>query len=77
MRLHYTDNVFQRVKEDQWSVDHLARHDVTLDEVREAILERPYWQTPGKAETTLIYGRTYSGRYLSWWRSTMTVKRSL
>jgi hypothetical protein len=64
MRLHYTGCVFQRVKESQWSADHIARHDVTLDEVREAILERPFWQTSGKDETILIYGCTYSGRHL-------------
>lgn len=56
--------MFRGVKESQWSADHIARHDVTLDEVREAILERPYWQEKGKNDTTLIYGRTYAGRYL-------------
>jgi hypothetical protein len=43
---------------------HRQAHGVTLDEVREAILERPYYQTSGKGDTTLIYGRTYAGRYL-------------
>ncbi|MGH3860103.1 hypothetical protein [Actinokineospora sp.] len=56
--------MFRDVKDNQWSVDHIARHDVTLDEVREAILERPYWQTEGKGNTVLIFGRTYAGRYL-------------
>ena len=37
---------------------------MTLEEVREAILERPYWMTLGKNDTTLIYGRTDAGRYL-------------
>jgi hypothetical protein len=64
MRLQYTGLVFRDVKDSEWSADHIAAHDVTLDEVREAILERPYWTTPGKNETTLIYGRTYAGRYL-------------
>jgi len=36
----------------------------TLDEVREAILERPYWTVPGRDGTTLVYGRTHAGRYL-------------
>ena len=35
-----------------------------LDEVREAILERPYWAAPGREGTILVYGRTYAGRYL-------------
>ncbi|HEX3780684.1 MAG TPA: hypothetical protein VHX38_13535 [Pseudonocardiaceae bacterium] len=35
-----------------------------MAEVREAILEHPYWMTSGKNDTTLIYGRTYAGRYL-------------
>jgi hypothetical protein len=48
---------------------HIAAHHVTLDEVREAILERPYWSVPGRDGTgrdgtTLVYGRTYAGRYL-------------
>ena len=37
---------------------------MTLDEVREAILERPYWAAPGRNDTTRVYGRTYAGRYL-------------
>jgi hypothetical protein len=56
--------VFEGVKNSEWSADHVAVHDVTLEEVREAILEHPYWMTPGKNDTTLIYGRTYAGRYL-------------
>jgi hypothetical protein len=35
-----------------------------LDEVREAILEHPYWAVLGRDGTTLIYGRTYAGRYV-------------
>jgi hypothetical protein len=56
--------VFKTVRESDWSAGHIAAHGVTLDEVREAILERPYWATPGREGTTLIYGRTYAGRYL-------------
>ncbi|MFI9007379.1 hypothetical protein ACIGNX_09145 [Actinosynnema sp. NPDC053489] len=56
--------MFREVKDSQWSADHIARHRVTLDEVREAILEHPYWQAEGKGDTLLIYGRTYAGRYL-------------
>lgn len=64
MRSHYTWSVFRDVKDSQWSVDHIAPHGVTLDEVREAILERPYWRTRGRDDTILIYGQTYAGRYL-------------
>ena len=42
----------------------MAAHAVTLDEVREAILEHPYWSAPGRDGTTLFYGRSYAGRYL-------------
>lgn len=55
---------FKEVKEHKKSAEHIARHGVTLDEVRETILRRPYWTTPGRDGTTLIYGRTYAGRYL-------------
>ena len=56
--------VFKSVRDSDWSADHVAAHGVTLDEVREAILERPYWAAPGRDGTTLVYGRTYAGRYL-------------
>jgi uncharacterized protein len=64
LRLHYTGWVFWEVKESEWSAEHIARHGVTMDEVRETILERPYWSTPGKNGSVLIYGRTYAGRHL-------------
>jgi hypothetical protein len=54
--------LLKKVKESTWSAEHIAAHDVTLDEVRETVLQRPYWMTSGKNETTLIYGRTYTGR---------------
>jgi hypothetical protein len=56
--------VFKTVRDSDWSADHIAAHGLTLDEVREAILEHPYWAAPGREGTTLIYGRTYAGRYL-------------
>jgi hypothetical protein len=62
--MHYNQSVFRSVRERDWSREHIAQHDVTLDEVREAILERPYWAAPGRNDTTLVYGRTYAGRYL-------------
>lgn len=52
------------VRDSSWSTRHIARHGVTLDEVREAVLERPYWRTSGRDGATLVYGRTYAGRYL-------------
>lgn len=64
IRMHYNDCVLKTVRESNWSADHVAAHDVTLDEVREAILEHPYWSVPGRQGTTLIYGRSYAGRYL-------------
>lgn len=56
--------VFNAVRDSDWSADHIAAHGVTLGEVREAILERPYWVVPGRDGTTLVYGRTHAGRYL-------------
>lgn len=56
--------MFKDVKESDWSADHIARHDVTLTEIREAILERPTWNERGREDSTVIYGRTYAGRYL-------------
>jgi uncharacterized protein len=62
--MHYDGGVFKAVRDSEWSASHVAAPRVTLDEVREAILERPYWATPGRDGTTLVYGRTYAGRYL-------------
>lgn len=56
--------VFQAVRDSDWSADHVGAHGVSMDEVAEAILERPYWMAPGREATTLIYGRTYAGRHL-------------
>lgn len=56
--------MLKKIRDSQWSADHIAAHDVTLDEVREAILEHPYWAVLGRDGTTLIYGRTYPGRYV-------------
>lgn len=64
IRMHYNDRKLKKVRDSDWSAGHIAAHDVTLDEVREAILEHPYWSVPGRDTTTLIYGRTYAGRYL-------------
>jgi hypothetical protein len=62
--MHYNGDAFKAVRDSDWSADHVAAHGVTLDEAREAILERPYRAAPGRGGTTLIYGRTDAGRYL-------------
>jgi uncharacterized DUF497 family protein len=64
MQMHYNADVFKAVQDSDWSADHIAAHGVTLDEVREAILEHPYWAAAGRHGTTLVYGRTYAGRHL-------------
>jgi hypothetical protein len=56
--------VWRDVKESRWSAEHIARHGVTLGEVREAILYRPYWIAGGKNDSHIVYGRTLAGRYL-------------
>ena len=62
--MHYNRVVLKTVRDSDWSADHIAGHGVTLDEVRQAVLEHPYWAVPGRDRTTLVYGRTYAGRYL-------------
>lgn len=64
LRMQYTGAVFRDVKQSRWSEEHIAKHGVTLDEVREAIIERPYWRQPGRDGTVEIFGQTYSGRCL-------------
>ncbi|WP_020389848.1 hypothetical protein [Kribbella catacumbae] len=56
--------MFLEVKDSEWSEEHIARHDVTMAEVREAILERPYYQVQGRGSSLLCYGQTYAGRHL-------------
>jgi uncharacterized DUF497 family protein len=62
--MQYNAGVFKAVRDSEWSAGHIAAHGVSLDEVREAILEHPYWAAHGRDGTTLVYGRTYAGRYL-------------
>lgn len=64
MQMQYNAGVFKAVRDSEWSFGPIAAHGVSLDEVREAILEHPYWAAPGRGGTTLVYGRTYAGRYL-------------
>jgi len=56
--------VFKAVRDSNWSADHIAAHGVAMDEVRQVVLQRPYWAVPGRDGTTLVYGRTDAGRYL-------------
>jgi hypothetical protein len=66
--MHYIADVFKAVWDSDWSAAHIVAYGVTLDEVREAILERPYWAAPGRDGTILVYGRTYAA-YCWWWPS--------
>jgi uncharacterized protein len=62
--MQYDGGEFKSVREHPWSAEHIARHGVTLEEVREVVLERPYWTTRGRNNSTLVYGQTNAGRYL-------------
>jgi hypothetical protein len=54
MRMQYTVVMFKAVRYSDWSADHIAAHGVSMDEVREAILQRPYWAARCRDETTPI-----------------------
>jgi SAM-dependent methyltransferase len=56
--------MFKAIRDSSWSADHAAAHGVSLDEVREAVLDSSYWTTPGRDGTTLVYGLTSAGRHL-------------
>lgn len=56
--------MWQSIRDSEWSTDHVARHGVTLDEVRDVVLFRPHWVATGTRGSTLVYGRTRAGRYL-------------
>ena len=68
--------MFKAVRDSDWSADHVGAHDVTLDEVRQAILERPYWAARGRDGTVLVYGRTSAGATCWWWPSPKAGKPS-
>ncbi len=44
--------------------DHLALHHITVTELEEVWTEHPRYEVDGRADTTLVYGRTVAGRYL-------------
>ncbi|GLY04984.1 hypothetical protein [Actinoplanes sp. NBRC 101535] len=46
------------------SVDHIAKHNVTPDEVEEVLYGRPRLPLQGREGTRLVFGQTYAGRYL-------------
>jgi SAM-dependent methyltransferase len=56
--------MFKTVRDSNGSAEHVAAHGVSMAEVQEAILERPYWSAPGREGTTLVYGVTGAGRHL-------------
>lgn len=56
--------MFKAVRDRDSSDSHVAANGVSLDEVREAVIERPYWSAPGPEGTTLVYGLTFAGRHL-------------
>ena len=46
------------------SEEHIARHNVTPAQVEELVYSRPRWVTPGRDDTTLIFGVTDGGAHL-------------
>lgn len=50
-----------------WTDDnesHIAKHDVSPDEVEEVVNTRPRYETRGKDDSVLVMGQTNAGRYL-------------
>jgi hypothetical protein len=76
MRMHYNDLMFKAVRDSDWSARHIAAHDVTLDEVREAILERPYWSVPDETARRWSTARPTRAAISWWWQSTKAARRS-
>jgi uncharacterized protein len=56
--------VYREVMWTEESEDHIARHQVTPQEVDEVVNSRPIYTVAGREETTLVYGTTSAGRYL-------------
>ena len=48
---------------DDWNVDHIARHGITVDEVEETCLNNP-WIVKGRQKRYYVSGQTNSGLYL-------------
>jgi hypothetical protein len=75
IRMHYNADVSKAVRDSESSADHIAAHGVTLDEKREAILDRPYWAAPGRDGTTLVYGRAPAPAGICWSSCSLTARR--
>lgn len=45
--------------------EHIAAHNVQPQEVEQAFYSRPRWLQPSRGGTTIVFGQTYAGRYLS------------
>lgn len=55
------------VREIRWtdeSEEHIARHNLTPEEVEQAVNSGPRFEVPGREVSTLLYGVTDSGRTL-------------
>jgi SAM-dependent methyltransferase len=61
---YYAADMFTALRDNNWSDDRSAADAVSLDEIREAVLEQSYWSAPGQEGTTLVYGLTSAGRHL-------------
>ena len=48
---------------DEWNIEHIAKHDVTPQEVEEACYNQPICRKT-KDGLYLVYGQTDTGRYL-------------
>ncbi|WP_242882232.1 methyltransferase domain-containing protein [Actinomadura litoris] len=55
---------FKVVRGSELLEDRFAEDGVGPEEVREAVLDRPYWSAPGRDGTTIVYGLTLAGRHL-------------
>ena len=47
-----------------WNIEHIARHNVSPDEVEEVCYSNPF-VTKARNKTLRIIGQTYSGRFLT------------
>jgi uncharacterized DUF497 family protein len=55
------------VREIRWTSEseaHIARHDLTPEEVEQALTNKPRYEVPGREDSTLLYSATDEGRLL-------------
>lgn len=57
--------IIRKLVWDEWNIDHIAKHDVSTEEVEEVCLEKRIIINKVGRQKLRVLGQTYVGRYLA------------